>query len=53
MVDAMYWAGRIHLRRLLEDAGCHVVELSRRDELALTAFTRADCASICSRSFWR
>lgn len=26
-VDAMYGAGRIHLRRLLEDAGCVVTEL--------------------------
>jgi alpha-D-glucose phosphate-specific phosphoglucomutase len=26
-VDAMYGAGRIYLRRLLEDAGCHVTEL--------------------------
>ncbi len=26
-VDAMYGAGRIHLRRLLEDAGCIVTEL--------------------------
>lgn len=26
-IDAMYGAGRIHLRRLLEDAGCTVTEL--------------------------
>jgi alpha-D-glucose phosphate-specific phosphoglucomutase len=26
-VDAMYGAGRVYLKRLLEDAGCHVTEL--------------------------